>query len=125
MSTGDLPRRRRGPQRLARVAGLGAGVPALFDGLCRRGGRGPRGRARHLARNIHRAVGMAARRSSALCQRRAPNPLPGLGAAFEREAPLVAHGGAFHLEPPAQHKAPLRPTPGPKRLGAVTGLVAP
>jgi hypothetical protein len=42
---------------------------AILDGLCRPGGSGARRGARHLTRDVHRAVGLATRRADANCHR--------------------------------------------------------
>ena len=43
----------------AGVGGMGVGVPAILDGLCRRRGRGPKGQARDVAGQLSQTLGVA------------------------------------------------------------------
>ena len=56
-------RGRRRPQ--ACIGGLGPGVPALLEGLCRRRGRGAQGQARDVAGHLRQTLGVAANGTTA------------------------------------------------------------
>ena len=54
-----VPARRPGHQCVAGRSGLGAGVPAVFAGVCERGGIGEGGTQGHMARRVRAALGLA------------------------------------------------------------------